>query len=146
MKKVLFVCVENACRSQMAQGYARQLGKGILEAYSAGSRPSCAVNPSAIKVMQEDGVDLSVYKPKGFNELPVKNFDYSITLGCQDSCPLVPAQEHIQWQIEDPKGRDLDFFRFVRANIKDQVQKLIRRILAGEGLKITKGDNNEQAF
>jgi len=119
----------------MAQGYARQLGKGIIEAYSAGSRPSGEIDHLAIKVMQEDGVDLSVYKPKGFNELPIKNFDYLITLGCQDTCPLVPAKEHIQWQIEDPKGRDLDFFRFVRANIKNQVQELIRRILAGEGLK-----------
>jgi len=134
MKKVLFVCVENSCRSQIAQGYARQLGKGILEAYSAGSRPSGEINPMAIKVMQEEGIDISIYKSKGFNELPVKKFDYAVTLGCQDTCPLVPATDHIQWQIEDPKGKDLEFFRFVRQEIKKKVEGLISKISAGESL------------
>ncbi len=134
MKKVLFVCVENSCRSQMAQGYARELGKGILEAYSAGSRPSGEINPLALKVMQEQGIGLSGYKSKGFNELPVKNFDYVITLGCQDTCPLFPAKEHIQWQIEDPKGKELEYFRFVREKIKSHVEELIRKVSAGEAL------------
>jgi protein-tyrosine-phosphatase len=145
MKKVLFVCVENSCRSQMAQGFARQLGKGVIEAYSAGSRPSGEVNPLAVKVMQEEGVDLSVYKSKGFNELPVKNFDYVVSLGCQDTCPLFPAKEHIQWQVADPKGKEAEFFRVVRAEIKKKVTELIRNILAGESPH-KEEDNHEQAF
>ncbi|MDD5655292.1 MAG: arsenate reductase ArsC [Candidatus Omnitrophota bacterium] len=125
MKKVLFVCVENSCRSQMAEGFARQYGGNVLEAYSAGSKPSGTVNPYAVKVMREAGIDISLQESKGFNELPAKEFDYVITLGCQDTCPFVPAVKHLEWQIEDPKGRDLDFFRSVRDNIKLKVQELI---------------------
>ncbi|MDD4907623.1 MAG: arsenate reductase ArsC [Candidatus Omnitrophica bacterium] len=125
MKKVLFVCVENSCRSQMAEGFARQFGKDVWEVYSAGSKPSGVVNPDAVKVMREAGIDISLQESKGFSGLPVREFDYVITLGCQDICPFVPAVKHLEWQIEDPKGRDLDFFRFVRDNIKLKVQELI---------------------
>ena len=109
-KKILFVCVENSCRSQMAEGIARHLGKGILEVYSAGSKPKSEVDPNAIKVMQEIGIDISSYKSKGFNEVPIRNFDYVITLGCKDVCPFFPAEKHIEWNIDDPKGKDIDFF------------------------------------
>ena len=106
MKKILFVCVENSCRSQIAEGFAKTLGKGIVAAYSAGSRPSGVVNPNAIKVMKEAGIDISYQISNGFNDLPTKEFDYAITLGCQDTCPFVPAEKHISWQIEDPKDKD----------------------------------------
>jgi arsenate reductase (thioredoxin) len=129
MKKVLFVCIENSCRSQMAEAFANQLGKGTLEAYSAGSKPSGGVNPVAVKVMQESGLDISQQRPKGFDELTIRKFDYVITLGCQDVCPFVPADKHIEWGIEDPKDRDPEFFRKVRDDIKAKVEKLIEQLI-----------------
>jgi len=128
MKKVLFVCVENSCRSQMADGLAKALGKGKIASYSAGSRPSGQVNLAAIKIMQEIGIDISAAKSKGFNDLPEREFDYVITMGCQDICPFVPAKKHIDWQIEDPKGKGEDFFRKTRDLIKEKVELLIRGV------------------
>ena len=128
MKKVLFVCVENSCRSQMAEGFARSLGKGAIEAHSAGSRPSGKINPEAVRVMQEAGIDILSQQSKGFDRLPVKEFDYVITLGCQDACPFVPAKKHIDWDIEDPKGKDAEFFRKVRDDIADKVKELIKNV------------------
>ncbi|MCX5642409.1 MAG: arsenate reductase ArsC [Candidatus Omnitrophica bacterium] len=126
MKKVLFVCIENSCRSQIAEGFACNLGGGIIEPYSAGSRPSVKINPEAVRVMQELGIDISSRQSKGFDQLPVKEFDFVITLGCQDVCPFVPAKQHIDWNITDPKGKDAEFFRKVRDDIADKVKDLIR--------------------
>jgi arsenate reductase (thioredoxin) len=126
MKKVLFVCVENSCRSQMAEGFARNLGGGLISAYSAGSRPSGKINPEAIKVMREAGIDISSQSSKGFDQLPVREFDYVITLGCRDACPFVPAKEHIDWNIADPKGENVEFFRKVRDDIADKVKELLK--------------------
>ncbi|MFA7294969.1 MAG: arsenate reductase ArsC [Candidatus Omnitrophota bacterium] len=128
MKKVLFVCVENSCRSQIAEGFAKALGGVKLESYSAGSKPSGKVNPDAIKVMREIGIDISAVKSKGFNDLTVKDFDYVITMGCKDICPFVPAKEHIDWEIEDPKGKGEEFFRKIRDLIKEKVESLIREV------------------
>ena len=126
MKKILFVCVENSCRSQMAEGFAKALGGSRLEAYSAGSNPSGKVNPEAIKVMRQIGIDISTAKSKGFNELAVKEFDYVVTMGCKDICPFVPAKKHIDWEIDDPKGKGEEFFRKTRDLIKEKVESLIR--------------------
>jgi protein-tyrosine-phosphatase len=112
----------------MAEGFAKSLGKNVIEAYSAGSRPSVKVNPAAIQVMREIGMDISSQKSKGFIELPVKKFDYVITLGCKDVCPFVPASEHIEWQISDPKDKEIDFFRKVRDEIKSEVEKIIQNV------------------
>lgn len=128
MKKILFVCIENSCRSQMAEGFAKEIGKDILDAYSAGSRPSGNVNPTAVKVMQEIGIDIFNQKSKGFTDLLVKEFDYVVTLGCQEVCPFVPAKEHLDWQINDPKNKNIEFFRNVRDDIKNKVGKLIENI------------------
>ena len=128
MKKILFVCVENSCRSQIAEGFARNLGEGIIEVYSAGSRPSGKINPEAIRVMQELGIDISSQRSKGFDQLPVKEFDYVITLGCQDACPFVPAKQHLDWKVADPKGKDVEFFRKVRDNIAEAVKELIKNV------------------
>ena len=128
MKKILFVCVENSCRSQIAEGIANNLAKGSLRAYSAGSNASGKVNPDAIKVMREDGIDISGAKSKGFEDLAVKDFDHVITLGCKDVCPFVPAGDHIEWEIEDPKGKDIETFRRVRDIIKKNVKELISKI------------------
>ena len=126
--KVLFVCIENSCRSQIAEGFARNLGEGVIEAYSAGSRPSGKTNPEAIRVMQELGIDISSQSSKGFDQLPVKEFDYVITLGCQDVCPFVPAKQHIDWHVDDPKGKDVEFFRKVRDAIAEAVKELIKNV------------------
>ena len=128
MKKVLFLCVENSCRSQMAEGFANALGKGVLEAYSAGSRPCGQVNPLAIEVMGKIGIDISQSKSKGFDDLEVKDFDFVITLGCKDTCPFIPADKHIEWQIEDPKGKGIDFFIQVRDAIKREVENIIQKV------------------
>ena len=130
MKKVLFVCVENSCRSQMAEGWARNLGKDVVLVYSAGSKPSGVVNPDAVKIMAESGIDISKRKSKGFNDLPVEEFDYVVTMGCKDVCPFIAASQHIDWNIADPKGKDMDFFRKVRDEIKVKVSQLINEIVA----------------
>lgn len=132
MKKILFVCVENSCRSQMAEGFGRFLGKGIFEAYSAGSKPSGAVDPMAVEAMKEIGIDISTQKSKGFDELIVKKFDAVITLGCGDVCPFVPATEHIAWEIDDPKGRGMDVFMKVRDRIRYKVKNLSESIFRAE--------------
>ena len=132
MKKVLFVCVENSCRSQMAEGFARFSGKSIFEPYSAGSKPSGKVDPMAVEVMKEAGIDISLQASKGFIDLSVKEFDKVITLGCGDVCPFVPAKEHIEWKIDDPKGKDIEYFRIVRDNIQGHVKKLAESIIHNE--------------
>ncbi len=128
MKNILFVCIENSCRSQMAEGFARAFGEGIIEAYSAGSKPSGKVNPMAIEVMREVSIDISNNISKSFSELAVSNFDYVITMGCKDVCPIIPAYKHIEWQIDDPKGKDIDFFRKVREDISQKVSELIKSV------------------
>ncbi len=132
MKNILFVCVENACRSQMAEGIASSLGKGILKAYSAGSQPSGKVNQEAIKVMGEIGIDISSANPKSFDSLPIKKFDYVVTLGCRDICPFVPAEKHLEWEIDDPKGESIEFFREIRNQIKGKIEELIKDISGQE--------------
>lgn len=129
MKKILFVCVENSCRSQMAEGFARAFGKGAVEVYSAGSKPSGKINPLAIEVMRQAGIDISGNLSKGFNDLPVQKFDYVVTLGCQDVCPFFPADKHLEWQISDPKDKNIEFFRKVRDDIRCKVSELIKSIL-----------------
>ena len=125
IKRILFVCVENSCRSQMAEGFAKGLGKGIIEAHSAGSRPSGKVNPLAIELMKDVGIDISKAVSKGFDDLPIKDFDLAVTLGCKDTCPFVPADKRLEWEIEDPQGKDKAFFCEVRDKIKEKVADLV---------------------
>ncbi len=127
MKRCLFVCVENSCRSQMAEGFARALGKGRIEAYSAGSKPSGRVHPRASAFMGEKGIDLSSHTSKGFGDLPVKDFHYAVTMGCDDACPFIPASDHIAWQVEDPKDLPDDEFREVR----DEIERKVSGLLSG---------------
>ncbi|MBI4423439.1 MAG: arsenate reductase ArsC [Elusimicrobia bacterium] len=125
-KRALFVCVENSCRSQMAEGYARALGKDALEAWSAGSRPSGKVNETAIRMMKEDGVDLGVQRSKGLTDLPAMTWDYVVTMGCGDACPSLPAKRRLDWDLPDPKHLPPEGFRKVRDDIKARVKALIR--------------------
>ncbi len=123
--KVLFVCVENACRSQMAEGFARLYGSGMIHAYSAGSRPAPRVNPDAVHVMSEIKVDIGKQSPKAIVDVLGHNVDYIVSMGCGDACPRLPGTIHIEWKIPDPKGKDLDFFRDVRDLIAMRVRELI---------------------
>ncbi|HSB04269.1 MAG TPA: arsenate reductase ArsC [Thermodesulfobacteriota bacterium] len=125
---MLFVCVQNASRSQMAQGFAEVFGKGRLEVYSAGSCPSSHINPLAIEVMKEKGIDLSGRRPKGLNDLPPMEMDYLITMGCEETCPAVPARKIIQWQIPDPKGKPVDEVRRIRDMLEAKVKTLLEEV------------------
>jgi len=122
VKRVLFVCVENANRSQMAEAFARILGGKSVEAYSAGSRPSGVVNPKAIEAMRELGYDLSVHGSTSLDELPDVAFDFVATMGCGDACPMVRARQRADWSIPDPKHLPPDEFRAVRDLIRDKVR------------------------
>jgi len=126
--KIVFVCVENARRSQMAQGFAENLGKGRLEVNSAGSRPSLQIDPLVIEVMKEKGIDFTAKRPKGLNDLPQIEMDYLITMGCEEVCPAVLAKKIIEWEIPDPKEKSIDFFREVRDIIEDKVKALLKEI------------------
>jgi len=124
-KRVAFVCVENARRSQMAQGFAEALGQEKVEVYSAGSKPSSQIDPLVIEVMKEKGIDLSGKRPKGLNDLPYVDMDYLVTMGCEETCPAVLTKKIIEWEIPDPKGKSIDVFREVR----DQIEKKVKALL-----------------
>jgi arsenate reductase len=126
--KVLFVCVENARRSQMAQGFAEILGQERLEVYSAGSRPASQIDPLVIEVMKEKGVDLSARRPKGLNDLPPIEMDYLVTMGCEETCPAIPVKKVIDWEIPDPKGKSVEGFREVRDLVETKVKLLFKEI------------------
>ena len=126
--KIVFVCVENARRSQMAEGFANAFSQGKLEVYSAGSRPSLEIDPLVIEVMKEKRIDLTAKRPKGLNDLPPIEMDYLITMGCEEVCPAVLAKKIIEWKIPDPKGKSIDFFREVRDIIEGKVKSLLEEI------------------
>lgn len=123
--RLLFVCVENSNRSQMAQAFARIHGGDRVEAFSAGSRPSGKVNPKAVAAMQELGYDLTTHQSKSLDDLPAIEFDVAVTMGCGDACPLVSAKRRVDWQIPDPREMSPDEFRKVRDLIGEQVRDLV---------------------
>jgi protein-tyrosine-phosphatase len=123
--RVLFVCVENSCRSQIAEAFARMHGGPAVEAYSAGSRPSGVVNKKAVASMRERGYDLSTHASKGLDAIPPGRFDVVVTMGCGDECPSVPAMRREDWEIPDPKELGPEEFRDVRDEIETRVRKLL---------------------
>lgn len=125
MMRILFVCVENACRSQMAEGFAKALGGAAVDARSAGSRPSGVVNPRAIQFMKEKGIDLSAHKSEGLDAVAGVSFDHVVTMGCGDACPHVPAKQRHDWALQDPKHLSDDGFRAVRDDIEHRVKQLL---------------------
>ena len=132
MTSVLFVCVQNSCRSQMAEGFARTLGQGVVEPYSAGSKPSGEVNQDAIAVMREKDIDITGQSSKGFADLPLKQVDYLVTMGCKDTCPIFPTVKQLDWQLDDPAGLPIEEFRRVRDEIELKVTELIGETGSGE--------------
>ena len=127
MKKVLFVCVENSCRSQIAEAFARIHGGENVEAYSAGSRPSGVVNLKAIESMKEIGYDLSKHSSKSLNDLPDVKWEFVATMGCGDECPYIRSERREDWQIPDPKNMQPDEFREVRKMIEYKVKELFEQ-------------------
>jgi arsenate reductase len=122
---VLFVCVHNAGRSQMAAGYLTHLANGAIEVRSAGSEPAEKINPVAVQAMAEEGIDITAEKPKILTTDAVKASDVVITMGCGDTCPYYPGKRYEDWELEDPAGKDIDTVRRVRDEIKRRVQALI---------------------
>jgi protein-tyrosine-phosphatase len=125
MKRVVFVCVENSNRSQMAEAFARIHGGDQVEAFSAGSRPSGKVNPKAVEAMHEVGYDLTAHRSKSLQELAGVEFDVAVTMGCGDECPLIRAKRREDWNIPDPKALPPEEFRAVRDLIERKVQELL---------------------
>ena len=135
--RLLFVCVENANRSQMAEAFARMLGGDQVEAYSGGSRPSGVVNPKAIHAMSELGYDLSGHGSKSLDELPDVEFDFVATMGCGDACPTVRARRRADWSILDPKHLAPEAFNEVR----DLIRSKVSEALADIGVRVTTDAN-----
>ncbi|MFY7891912.1 MAG: arsenate reductase ArsC [Pirellula sp.] len=129
-KRILFVCVENSNRSQMAEAFARIHGKDQVLADSAGSRPSGRVNPKAIEAMRELGYDLTQHTSKGLEGFNGTQVDVAVTMGCGDECPLVLANERIDWQIPDPRDMTPEEFRGVRDLIESKVKQLVGKLTA----------------
>ena len=129
--RVLFVCIENSNRSQMAEAFARMLGGDRVEAYSAGSRPSGVVNPKAVQAMAELGYDLTKHDSKSLDDLPKGEFDFVATMGCGDACPNIPAKTRDDWAIPDPKHLPPEEFREVRDLIRSKVAAALERLRDG---------------
>jgi protein-tyrosine-phosphatase len=128
MKRVLFVCVENSCRSQMAQGFAGSSNVRGIEAYSAGSRPSGVVNPKGVAAMKEIGLDISAHESKGFDSLPDCEWDAVVTMGCGDACPHIPAKTRRDWELPDPAAMSPEDFAKVRDDIRARVENLLEEL------------------
>lgn len=128
LPRILFVCVENSNRSQMAEAFARLHGAAKAEAHSAGSRPSGTVNPRAIEFMRELDYDLSTHGSKSLTQVPDVEYEWAITMGCGDECPMVRAKHRQDWAIPDPKQLSPDEFRKVRGLIEEKVKELLARL------------------
>jgi len=126
--RIVFVCIENSNRSQMAEAFAKLRGNGRIDAFSSGSRPSGVVNPKAIAAMNQLGYDLAVHRSKGLTDLPDVEWDAVVTMGCGDACPSLRAKRRIDWQIPDPKHLPPDEFRKVRDLIDVHVKSLLAEL------------------
>ena len=126
---VLFVCIHNAGRSQMAAGYLRHLGGGRVEVLSAGSAPADAINPVAVQAMAEEGIYIAGEQPKILTTDAVKTSDVVITMGCGDTCPFYPGKRYEDWVLDDPAGQGIDAVRPIRDEIRGRVEALLRELL-----------------
>jgi len=125
---VLFVCIHNAGRSQMAAGYLKHLAGDRVDVLSAGTTPGSHVNPAAVAVMAEEGIDLSKAVPRVLTDAAVKQSDYVITMGCGDTCPFFPGKTYLDWPLDDPAGQGVDAVRPIRDEIRAKVEALIAEI------------------
>jgi arsenate reductase (thioredoxin) len=125
---VLFVCVHNAGRSQMAAGWLRHLAGDAVEVRSAGSLPGDQVNPAAVEAMAEVGIDISDQRPKVLTTEAVESSDVVITMGCGDVCPVFPGKRYLDWQLEDPAGKGVESVRPIRDEIEDRIRGLLAEL------------------
>ena len=130
MKRVLFVCVHNAGRSQMAAGFMEKLGGGKIEVLSAGSAPKDSINPVAVEAMAEKGIDIANRKPKILSTEDVQASDVVITMGCGDTCPFFPGKRYEDWVLDDPAGKPIEEVRVIRDEIEKRVHTLVTELLA----------------
>jgi protein-tyrosine-phosphatase len=128
---VLFVCVHNAGRSQMAAGFLEHLAGGRVEVLSAGSEPADQINPAAIQAMAERGIDISDERPKLLTDTSVREADVVITMGCGDTCPIYPGKRYEDWELDDPAGREVEAVRPIRDEIERRVRTLIEELVPG---------------
>jgi protein-tyrosine-phosphatase len=128
---VLFVCVHNAGRSQMAAGFLRHLAGDHVEVLSAGSEPADKVNPVAVEAMAEVGVDISGEQPKLLRDTAVREADVVITMGCGDACPIYPGKRYEDWDLPDPAGRPLAAVRLIRDEVATRIKKLLESLAVG---------------
>jgi arsenate reductase len=126
MKGVLFLCIHNSGRSQMAAGFMRHLGAGRVTVYSAGSEPANSINPSAVAVMKEVGIDIASAQPQLWTMEMLEAVDVVVTMGCGDACPFLPGKKYVDWPLNDPAGQGIDAVRPIR----DEIQKLVEDLLA----------------
>lgn len=126
---VLFVCVHNAGRSQMAAAYLQELSGGKVSVLSAGSEPGDRLNPAAVAVMAEEGIDLTQASPKVLTTEAVQASDIVVTMGCGDTCPVFPGKRYEDWELEDPAGKDLEVVRGIRDDIKGRVTALLAELI-----------------
>ena len=127
--RVLFVCIHNAGRSQMAAGYAKALSGGVVEVRSGGSEPGSEINPVAVAAMAEDGIDISTGVPQLMTTESVRDSDVVITMGCGDVCPVFPGKRYEDWELTDPSGLPIDQVRPIRDDIKHRVEILLASLL-----------------
>ena len=126
MKGVLFLCIHNSGRSQMAAGFMRHFGAGRVSVYSAGSEPANSVNPSAVAVMNEVGIDIASAQPQLWTMEMLEAVDVVVTMGCGDACPFLPGKKYVDWPLKDPAGQGVDAVRLIR----DEIQKLVEDLIA----------------
>ena len=122
---VLFVCVHNAGRSQMAAAFLKEIAAGAVEVLSAGSEPAESSNPTAVAAMAEVGIDISKEVPKRLSDGAIRKADVVITMGCGDTCPIYPGRRYEDWELPDPAGKDLEEVRAIRDDIEGRVQRLV---------------------
>jgi arsenate reductase (thioredoxin) len=127
--RVLFVCVHNAGRSQMAAGYLAALSRGRVDVLSAGSEPGDRINPVAVAAMAEEGIDIAANTPKVLTTDAVKDSDVVITMGCGDTCPIFPGKRYEDWELDDPAGQGLEAVRPIRDDIRRRVEELLAGLL-----------------
>jgi len=125
---VVFLCVHNAGRSQMAAGWMQQLAGGRVEVFSGGSDPASDVNPVAVEAMAEVGIDISRERPKSWTDETIRAADVIVTMGCGDSCPVFPGKHYIDWELSDPAGRPIEEVRAIRDEIRGRVEQLVTEI------------------
>jgi arsenate reductase len=125
---ILFLCIHNAGRSQMAAGFARELSGDKVLILSGGSEPADKINSVAVEVMREIGIDISSYVPQKYNDELLNAVDVVVTMGCGDTCPYIPGKRYVDWPLDDPKGQPLDEVRRIRDEIKNRVTELLTQL------------------